>query len=79
MTESTNNTEAILAALDDSDKAFVASFKDTHGQYDITDEAIAAFMHGDVGYFNSVFDGYTQLADAYNLWGDALNFARRAK
>jgi len=64
--------------LTDEQKAFMASFKDTHGQYDISDKAIIAFLHGDTTHFTSCFDGYTQLADARNLWWDAINFAKGA-
>lgn len=70
---------SINQSLTDSDKAFVKSFKETHDQYEITDEAIDAFLRGDTQYFTSCFDGYTQLADAYNLWHDAINFAKEMK
>lgn len=58
--------------LTEEQKAFMKSFKETHDQYDLTDEVIIAFLHGSADYFI----GYTQLADARNLWGDALHFAR---
>lgn len=64
--------------LTDEQKAFMKSFKETHGQYDISDKAIIAFLHGDTKHFTSCFDGYTQLADARNLWWDAINFAKEA-
>lgn len=67
-----SNTEATSKPLTDEQKAFIASFKDTHGQYELSDEVIIAFLHGSADYFI----GYTQLADARNLWGDALHFAR---
>jgi hypothetical protein len=62
--------------LTDEQKAFIKSFKDTHDQYEIKDKAIVAFLHGDDSHFTSCFDGYTQLADARNLWWDAINFAK---
>ena len=56
------------------DKAFMDSFKSTHDQYQISDKDIVEFLTGDSqGYF----DGYTQLADAQNLWADAIVYARR--
>jgi hypothetical protein len=65
--------------MKNSDKAFMASFKDTHGQYDISDEKIIAFLQGDISLFTGYCDGYTQLADAYNLWGEAIYYMQGAK
>jgi hypothetical protein len=59
--------------LTEEQQAFMDAFKDTHDQYGISDEDIEAFLRGN----DKSFDGYTQLADAYNLWSDALNYARR--
>jgi len=59
-------------------QAFMDSFKETHDQYDVSDEKIIAFLHGDTSLFTGYCSGYTQLADARNLWGDALNFAQKA-
>jgi hypothetical protein len=59
--------------LTDEDKAFIESFKETHNQYDVTDEDIVGFLLGEDKYF----DGYTQVADAYNLWDDAIAFIER--
>ena len=61
--------------LTDSDKAFIASFKETHNQYDVLDEDIAGFLL----FENKYFDGYTQVADAHNLWNDAIAFTERNK
>ena len=61
--------------LTEEQQAFMDSFKDTHDQYGISDERIEAFLRGDLK-LTDYFDGYTQLADAYNLWSDALNYAR---
>jgi hypothetical protein len=69
MSNSTNQS------LTDEQQAFMKSFKDTHGQYDIPDEVIVDFLNG----HDESFDGYTQLADAYNLWRDAINFAKEMK
>jgi hypothetical protein len=60
--------------MTNSDKAFMDSFKDTHDQYEISDENIEAFLHGT----DESFDGYTILADAYNLWNDAINYMQGA-
>jgi hypothetical protein len=57
------------------DKAFMDSFKRTHAQYEIPDKDIEAFLTGNA---HDYFDGYTQLADAHNLWAGALQFARRS-
>ena len=53
-------------------KAFMESFKDTHDQYQITDNEITEYLQGSTREY---FSGYTELADARNLWGDALRFA----
>ena len=67
-----SNEQEAERSLKDSDIAFMHSFKDTHGQYDIPDRYIVAFLtEGSEDYF----DGYTQLADAYNLWTDAITHA----
>ena len=55
-------------------QAFMDSFKETHDQYEVQDDVIEAYLRGEVNYY---FDGYTQLADARDLWGDALKFARK--
>jgi len=59
-------------ALTDDEKAFMCSFKETHGQYDIPDKTIIAYLAGSDNHFM----GYTQLADARNLWDAAINFAK---
>lgn len=69
-----SNTDATNRSLTDEEKAFIASFKDTHSQYEFTEEVIVAFLRGS----NAYFDGYTQLADARNLWADAIAYARRS-
>jgi hypothetical protein len=56
--------------MTNSDIAFMESFKDTHDQYQISDEDIEAFLRGN----DKSFGGYTQLADAYNLWSDAITY-----
>jgi hypothetical protein len=61
--------------LTDADKAFIKSFQETHNQYDVIDEDIEGFLLGEDNYF----EGYTQVADAYNLWGDAIAFTERCK
>ena len=53
-------------------KAFMESFKDTHDQYQITDDEITDYLQGNTREY---FSGYTELADARNLWRDALRFA----
>jgi hypothetical protein len=65
-------TERTMTAWD---KAFMDSFKSTHGQYEIPDKNIVAFLTGSAQEY---FEGYTQLADARNLWADAIAFARRS-
>jgi cobalamin biosynthesis Co2+ chelatase CbiK len=69
-----SNANTTRMSLTDEEKAFIASFKDTHSQYAFTEEVIVASLRGTSEYF----DGYTQLADARNLWKDAIAFARRA-
>lgn len=64
--------------MTEEQKAFMDSFNETHDQYEIPDEAIVAFLHGDLSHFDGYCSGYTQLADARNLWGDALAFARKS-
>jgi hypothetical protein len=61
--------------LSDEDKAFMDSFKETHDQYGVRDEDLIAFLNWE----DISFDGYTQVADARNLWRDALAFARGEK
>ena len=56
-------------------EAFIKSFQNTHGQYDVTTEDIEKFLHG---YVDENFSGYTQVADARNLWNDAMNYAALA-
>lgn len=72
-----SNTDATNRSLTDEQKAFMESFKDTHDQYEIPDDVLESYLRGGDSYFDSYFDGYTQLADARNLWVDALKFARR--
>lgn len=67
-----STSDSTSTPLTAEQKAFIASFKETHGQYELSDEVIIAFLRGSSDYFI----GYTQLADARNLWGDALHFAR---
>ena len=55
--------------------AFISSFQHTHGQYDVTTSNIEMFLHG---HEVECFDGYTQVADARNLWNDAMNYAALA-
>ena len=59
-----------------SDKAFMRSFKEQFNQWDISDQQITDFL---LGYDEEYFDGYSELADAYNLWTDAVNFAQTLK
>ena len=62
-------------SLSDEDKAFMDAFNYTHEQYSISDEDIVGFLCGaDIS-----FDGYTQVADAHNLWEYAISFARGEK
>jgi hypothetical protein len=68
------NTNTTKMSLTDEEKAFIAAFKETHSQYAFTEEVIVSSLRGTSDYF----DGYTQLADARNLWAEALQFARRA-
>ena len=56
--------------------AFMRSFKEQFDHYDISDEQITDFL---LGYHDEYFDGYSQLADAYNLWSDALRYAKTLK
>ena len=62
--------------LDANKKAFMRSFRDQFNQYDISDEQITDFL---LGYHDDYFDGYSELADAYNLWIDAVQFAQTLK
>lgn len=65
--------EYLQPKLSDSDIAFMKSFKDRCNQYDVTDQNILDYLYGnDCDYF----EGYTQLADAYNMWQDALAFSK---
>jgi hypothetical protein len=59
-----------------SDKAFMRSFKEQYNQCDVSDKQITDFL---LGYHDEYFDGYSELADAYNLWTDAVNFAQTLK
>jgi hypothetical protein len=61
--------------LSDEDKAFMDSFKETHDQYGIPDSDLIAFLNWE----DISFDGYTQVADARNLWRNAIAFARGEK
>ena len=54
-------------------KAFMRSFNEQFNQYDISDEKITDFL---LGYNDDYFEGYSELADAYNLWTDAVRFAQ---
>jgi hypothetical protein len=65
--------EYLQPKLSDSDIAFMASFKDRCDQYDVTDQNILDYLYGNEC---GCFEGYTQLADAYNMWQDALEFAK---
>jgi hypothetical protein len=58
------------------DKAFMRSFNQQFNQYDISDKQITDFL---LGYQDDYFDGYSELADAYNLWSDAVRFAQTIK
>jgi hypothetical protein len=71
-----SNTGATNRFLTDEEMAFMASFKETHGQYELTDAMIISYLI-EPGWCE-YFDGCTQLADALNLWNDAIKFARRA-
>jgi hypothetical protein len=57
-------------------KAFMRSFKEQYNQCDVSDKQITDFL---LGYHDEYFDGYSELADAYNLWTDAVNFAQTLK
>lgn len=57
--------------LSDSDIAFMESFLNTHDQYNVPEKDLIGFLCGE----NQYFECYTQVADAYNLWGDAVTFA----
>lgn len=70
-----SNTDATNKSLTAWEKAFMDSFKNTHGQYEISDKDILAFLTGNTDKY---FEGYTQLADARNLWADAIVYARRS-
>jgi hypothetical protein len=62
--------------LDANKKAFMRSFKEQFNQYDVSDKQITDFL---LGYNDDYFDGYSELADAYNLWTDAVQFAQTIK
>jgi hypothetical protein len=62
--------------LDANKKAFMRSFKEQFNQYDVSDQQITDFL---LGYDEEYFDGYSELADAYNLWTDAVQFAQTIK
>ena len=62
--------------LDANKKAFMRSFKEQFNQYDVSDKQITDFL---LGYNDDYFDGYSELADAYNLWTDAVQFAQSIK
>ena len=62
--------------LDANKKAFMRSFKEQFNQYDVSDQQITDFL---LGYNDDYFDGYSELADAYNLWTDAVQFAQSIK
>lgn len=68
--------DVTIQKLSDQDKAFMDSFNYTHEQYGISDENIIAFLTGNT---NEYYEGYTQLADAHNLWEHAIAFARSEK
>lgn len=52
--------------------AFFVAFSEEMGQYDVSYKDFEEFLRGEDKYF----DGYTQLADAYNLWRTAVEFGR---
>jgi hypothetical protein len=62
--------------LDANKKAFMRSFKEQFNQYDVSDQQITDFL---LCYYDEYFDGYSELADAYNLWSDAVRFAQTIK
>jgi hypothetical protein len=62
--------------LDANKKAFMRSFKEQFNQYDVSDQQITDFL---LGEHDEYFDGYSELADAYNLWTDAVQFAQSIK
>lgn len=62
--------------LDANKKAFMQSFNEQFNHYDISDEKITDFL---LGYNDDYFDGYTELADAYSLWTDAVQFGLSIK
>lgn len=62
--------------LDANKKAFMRSFKEQFNQYDVSDQQITDFL---LGYDEEYFDGYSELADAYNLWTDAVQFTNAIK
>jgi hypothetical protein len=62
-----------MSTLTNEQQAFMDSFKETHNQYEVSDEDLIAFL---CGTHDEYFDVYTQVADAYNLWRDAIKFAK---
>jgi hypothetical protein len=62
--------------LDANKKAFMRSFKEQYNQCDVSDQQITDFL---LGFHDDYFDGYSELADAYNLWTDAVQFAQTIK
>ena len=57
-------------------KAFMRSFKEQFNQCDVSDKQITDFL---LDFHDEYFDGYSELADAYNLWTDAVRFAQTLK
>ena len=54
--------------------AFFKAFDEEMGQYDVTLEQFVAYLED--RWDSNGSNGYTQLADAYNLWGTAVEFGR---
>ena len=59
-----------MHTLTENDSKFFKSFKSNMSQYEITLTQFIAFLNDDIS--DTPMHEYTALADAYNLWNDAI-------